>query len=321
MTLTEQLDNLYTTTWQHMKQTAIDNFFDASPFWFWMKDKGKLEEVSGGRFLTDPLVYDENDNITWFGRGGTVKMNDTEFLTVSQWDWRYLATSVVRFGVDDQQNSGKAQIFSLMNSKLENANNALINELETCLFQGSGAATLSIDGLQHLVADDPTAAATVGGIAQNTYSWWRNKTNNMTGVSFATSGVDRMRTMLNDCSQNFKMDAPDIIVTGQTVYEYYEDEGLDYYRIQNNKLADMGFHNISFKGIPMIWSPSCGTRMYFLNTNYLKYKYDPRMFFDMTAWKDIPEQVNDRVAQIAISGSFTTSRRKVMGVIHTIDTP
>ena len=34
-TLTEQLDNLYTTTWQNMKSVVGDNIFDATPFWFW----------------------------------------------------------------------------------------------------------------------------------------------------------------------------------------------------------------------------------------------------------------------------------------------
>lgn len=319
-TLTESLDNLYTTTWQHMKDTVVDNIFDASPLWFWLKEKGKLKSVSGGRYLTDPLAYAENDNVVWFRRGGTVPMNDKEFLTTSKWDWRYLAASVVRFGVDDQQNRGKMQIINLMNQKLENAKNTIINTLEDALFQGSGSATDSIDGLQLLVADDPTTATDVGDIDQSTNTWWRNKTNNMNAVSFATSGVSRMRTMVNDCSQNLKMDTPDIIVTGQTVYEYYEDEALDYYRITNNKLAEMGFQNQTFKGIPMVWSPSCGLRMYFLNTNYITFKYDPMMFFDMTEWKAIPEQIQDRVAQIVLAGAFTISRRKVMGVIYNINT-
>jgi len=31
VTLTEDLDNLYTTTWQNMKDTVLDQFFDATP--------------------------------------------------------------------------------------------------------------------------------------------------------------------------------------------------------------------------------------------------------------------------------------------------
>lgn len=320
-TLTESLDNLYTTTWQNMKSTVRDQIFDASPFWFWLKEKGKLKTVEGGRFLTEPLQYAKNDNVSWIGKGGTVALNDFEHLTISQWNWRYLVGSIVRFGVDDQQNRGKNRIINLMMSKLDNTQNSLISEMESRLFAAGGSATAGIDGLQLLCADDPTASTSVGAINQNTYSWWRNQETDLTGSSFAANGVAAMRTMLNNCGNNLKMDFPDIILSGQTPFEWYEDVNLGYYQITNNKLADAGFMNQSFKGLPMVWSPSCAdSRMYFLNTDYIYFQYDPMMNFDMTEWKPIPDQVNDRAAQIVLAGAFTVARRRCQGVIHTIDT-
>lgn len=283
--LTEILDNLYTTTWQNMKGTVSDQIFDATPFWFWLKDKGKLRTEEGGRFITEPLQYDKNDNISWIGKGGTVQLNDFEFLTVATYYWRYLVASMVRFGVDDQQNRGKNQIINLMNSKMENTQNALVSELETRLAAASGTSDNAIDGLQHIVADDPTASLTVGGIDQSTAAnaWWRNKTKNMTGLSFVSVGIANMRTMLNNCMNNLKMDAPDLLLSGQTPYEMYEDAVLDFYRVTNNKLADAGFQNQTFKGIPMAWSPSISNqRLYFLNTRFFSFVYDPMMNFDMT---------------------------------------
>lgn len=321
LTLTESLDNLYTTTWQNMKSTVRDQIFDATPFWFWLKEKGKLKTVEGGRFLTEPLQYAKNDNVQWIGKGGVVPLNDFEHLTIAQYNWRYLVGSIVRFGVDDQQNRGKNQIINLMMSKLDNTQNSLVSEMETRLFGASGSADDAIDGLQLLSADDPTTSTNVGAINQSTYSWWRNQTKTMTGSSFAANGVSEMRTMLNNCGNNLKMDFPDIILSGQTPFEWYEDVNLGYYQITNNKLADAGFINQTFKGIPMVWSPSCAdTRMYFLNTNFIYFQYDPMMNFDMTEWKPIPDQVNDRAAQIVLAGSMTVARRRCQGVIHTIDT-
>jgi len=313
---------IQTTDTYWLKTSVADQIFDATPFWFWLKDKGHLKTEEGGRFITEPLQYDKNDNIKWIGKGGTVPLNDFEFLTVAQYFWRYLVASIVRFGVDDQQNRGKNQIINLMNSKLENTQNGLVSEMESRLFAASGAADIAIDGLQLLVADDPTASATIGGIDQSTNTWWRNKTKNMTGLSFAANGVAEMRTMLNNTMNNLKMDAPDIILSGQTPYEFYEDIVLDHYRVTNNKLADAGFQNQTFKGIPMVWSPSCSNqRMYFLNTKFIYFVYDPMMYFDMTEWKPIPDQVNDRAAQIILAGAFTIARRRCQGVLHTIDTP
>ena len=317
--LTEAIDNLYTSTWQHMKGNAIDNIFDSTPFWFWMRDKGRLRTQSGGRHILEPLEYAKNDGVKFLGKGGTVSLNDREFLTEALYDWRYLVAPLVRFGVDDQVNRGKTKILSLIEAKLANAENSLVDTLETTLFAGVGAAGGAFDGLQHLVQDDPTSSTVVGSINQSTNSWWQNQQHDLTGESFATAGVDEMRTLLNECANNRMKDRPDILVAGQVPFEYYEDAALAKLEIQNTRLAELGFDHQTFKGIPMIWSPACGLRIYFLNTRFLSFVYDPVMFFDMTEWKAIPEQVNDRAAQIATACTTTTSRRRVQGVLHTID--
>jgi len=317
-TLSEALDNLYTTTWQNMRDKVADQIFNATPFWFWLKKNNKFRTVRGGRFLTEPLRYAKSDKVVFITKGGTVTLNDTEFLTVAKDEWRYLVDSIVRFWVDDQQNSGQHQIVSLMNAKLDNSRDSLIDQIETSLFASAGTA--EFNGLQNLVADDPTTG-TVEGINAATYSWWRNQFKNLTGLSWSVNGVDEMRTLYNSCSKHQGQDTPDIIVSGQTPYEYYEDSVMDQKQIVNKTLGDAGFSNIQFKGVPMVWSPACAnTRMYFLNTKFLTFVYDPAFNFEMTEWKTIPDQVNDRAAQIVLAGNLMTSRRKVHGVIFNIDT-
>jgi hypothetical protein len=319
LTLTEQLDNLYTTTWEHRKGQAHDNIFTATPFWFWLKEKGKFRTEQGGRFIMEPLEYAKNDNVSWITKGDSVSLNSHEFLTESKWDWRYFVGSLVRFGIDDQQNRGRAAIMKLMTRTLDNMENSMIDSLETRLFGAQTGDT--IEGLQNLVPDSPSSSEDAGGVDPSTYTWFRNQATTMTGLSFSVYGVNKMRTMLNDCMNNRAQDRPDIIVTGQTPYEYYEDETLEQKQIVNKTLGDAGFQNIEFKGIPMIWSPSCAaTRMYFLNTNFLYFLYDPMMNFDMTEWKPIPDQVQDRAAQIILACAFIVTRRLCQGVLHTIDT-
>lgn len=324
--LTEYLDNLYTTTWQNMQSEVADNIFNAAPLWFWLKDGGRLVPENGGRFLTEPLEYDKNDSVTWIGKGGSVALNDYEFLTVAKYDWKYLVASMVRFGQDDQQNRGKNMIINFMNAKMENTKNALITELETALFGASGTAagpgaSNRFDGLQLQVPDDPTVSgSTLGGIDPSVYTWWRSQTASLSGKSFATYGISYLRTLINSCQLNRKQDRPDILVSGQSQYEYYEDGLLSYYRITDNKLGDAGFENIKFKGIPWVWSPSCVGRIYAINTKFIKVKYDPMMFFTATEWKPIPNQVNDRAAQIISAMSMCMSRRLCHGVLTSVTT-
>ena len=318
-TLSEAVDNLYTTTWYNMKSNVVDQIYNGSPFWFWMREKKRMKSFEGGRFVQLPLRYATANNIAYVGRGGTVAINDQEFVTTAQYEWRYLTASIVRYGVDDQKNRGKNQIINYAEAKLGNAKDGLANQLESSLFTAQSG--MAINGLPDLVANDPTATATIGGIAQNTYTWWRNKAQNMTGLSFAVHGLQEMRTLFNECGTNLEGQYPDIIVSAQSVYEFYEDLVTEQKRIVNQKLGDAGFENVQFKGVPMIWSPSApAQRLYMLNTKYLYMIYDPQYYFEMTEWKAIPNQVNDRAAQIVAAINLVTDRRIVHGVMHTIDT-
>ena len=319
-TLTESLDNMYTSTWQNMKKKTQDQVFDASPVWFWLRQHGAFESVPGGRFLTEPLSFAKSDNVKWFNKGGTFSLSAKQFLTVAVYHWRYLGDSIVRFGIEEQQNSRKNEILSLMKSKMNMSKETLIDTLETRL-AGTGG-TDEMHGFQDIIAIDPTVtAATLGQIDPSVDPWWRNQTKNMTGISFAARGPNEMLSMMNTCSNNLRQDTPNIIFSGQVPWEMYWDATLEQKRIVNKTLGDAGFQNVEFNGTPLVWSGKFSdTEMYFTTTKHLKVKYDPRMFFDMTEWKAIPEQPNDRAAQIVTAIQLATGRRRVHGVLHTIDT-
>jgi hypothetical protein len=302
-----------------MKSTVVDNIYDGSPFWFWMKANGMLESVRGGRWLSEPLRFAKSDNVQYVTKGSSVALVDKEFLTTAKDEWRYLVDVITRYGVDEQQNAGKNQILSLLNAKLANSNDSLADEMETRVLGSAG--TNQFNGLQDIVASDPTAAP-LHGIDGNVETWWQNQFQTMTGASFAGAGdgLGKMFAMVALCSQNLRQDAPDIILAGRLPFQYYWTETITQRRIHNKTLGDAGFQNIEFMGIPMVWSPQGSTNMYFLNTRFLKFKYDPAMNFDMTEWKAIPSQINDRVAQVILAGNLMTSRRRVHGVIFLIDT-
>ena len=332
-TLSETLDNLYTTTWQNMKGDVADQIFDGSPLWFWLRQHDGLKKEIGGRFVTEPVRYAGSGNLTYVKKGSAVPLSDKEFLTIAYDNWRYLADSIVRFGVDDHQNRGKNMILSLMDAKLSNSRDSLTDEMET-RFCGT-AGTDQFNGLVDIVAADPTTGTLHGINSAAGYStWWRNQymdyDTTWSGTDFTGDGDDVMNNMVNKCSKGLRTESPNIIACGQGVWEAYFVTTIAQRRVTNKTLGDAGFQNIEFRGIPMVWSPqiaptnggpvAAGNKgvMYMLNTRYLKFKYDPSVFFDMTEWKSIPEQVNDRVAQIILAGNLMTSRRRALGVIFDI---
>lgn len=312
-TLTEQFDNLYTSTWQDMRTEAVDNIFDATPFYYYLRRKGGIKRIEGGRWIGIPLLYGKNTQTKWMKKGGTVDLAEDEILTTARDVWRYLAISLVRFWVDELQNRGKHQIINLVSTKIENAKLSGIDLLETALFTAQSGD--SMNGLPDVVA---TSAATFMGIARGTYTWWDNSRKTATG-SFAVYGLSDMRNLFNTCSKNSSQDTPDIIVTGQTPYEWYDDEVLEQKQIVNKTLADAEFIYLQFMGKPLLWCPSGpADAMYFLATKYLEFVIDSAADFDMTEWKAIPNQTNDRAAQLLTACNLVTRRSRCLGVLHTM---
>jgi len=309
-TLTEQLDTLYSTTWQSMRDKAVDQIYNARPFWWWMNTNGRRSPQSGGRFIGIQLNYAKNDTVKSIGRFGTVPINPQDPLTTAIYNWRYVAGSVQRGWIDDQQNSGEYEIIDRVQVDLDNLILSLQDELARQLFAPTPGA-LDIEGLPVHVSATP-ATGSVGGLDANALTWWRNQQMAASGP-MADALLADMRKLTRLVAEG--VDYPDLLLTTPEVFEAYEATVAEFYQLTNRKASDAGFENFSFKGITLFWDGTVPAgQMYALNSRYLTVKYDPRVEFAMTEWKQIPNQL-DRVAQIVWAGNLCSSQRRRQGVL------
>lgn len=273
----------YTSTWAYRRPGVTEQAFLKTPFIYWMREKGRVEHISGHRRIEIDLEYGSNETIRWLNKGGTVPMQDNELLTKAYEDWKYVAVSVMRWMTEDQQNRAKAQIINLVSTKLNTAERSLYEDMErVCFADGTGAD--EPNGLQNLISATPTTGI-VHGINRATAGneWWRNQQKTSTGAA-AVYLVSDMRTCLNDIIKYSRSEIKDIfMVTDQTSFELYEDVMLEMKVLQNTKLADAGFDTIQYRGRPIMWMPSAPAgNMYFINPNYLKLVCDESYFMEMT---------------------------------------
>lgn len=319
-TRTEQLDDMYTSTWNNRKTEVTDQIFTATPLFKWLKAKGAITlNGTGGRYLEIPLSYAKNETVTSLDKGDTISISDTKFLTVAQFEWKFVAGSIVRYYTDDAKNKSKQQHLSLANAKIDNLQRSMTDKFETFMFgDGTGNGSKDPDGLGNIIAASPTSG-TVGNISRTTYSWWRNQQAGSTG-SAAIYLLSDMRSLFNVCGNGQDTDLPDGIVTTRAVYEYYEDEVTEQKSIVNQTSGDAMLLSVTFKGVPVIWSSQCPTGyMYFLNSKFIGLNVDPDINMTMTEWKTIPNQL-DRVAQIIWKGNVIASRCASLGVLTGITT-
>jgi len=309
---------MYTTTWAYRRKEATAQAFQKTPFIFWLRERGRIQNISGYRRIEIPLEYGSNETIRWIEKGDTVPLTEGELATMAYEDWRYVAVTIMRWLSDEQKNRSKAQIINQQTMKLGAAERALYEEFERAMF-ADGTGSKEPNGLQNLIDATPNTARTVHGIAQTTNTWWKNQQKTSTGAA-SLYLVSDMRTCFNDILKYSKAEMQDItMVTDQDTFELYEEEGYEQRQFTNNKLFDAGFDTLQFRGRPMMWAPSAPSgNMYFINVAYLSLVCDEGYWMTMTDWKSIPNQPFDRTAQIVCTLNMVTTRRVVLKVLTSI---
>jgi hypothetical protein len=309
VSLTEQFDTLYSTTWQLMREEVVDNIFKATPLYYWLSSKQRIRRETGGRWIGVQLMYAKNTTVATLGPGGVVDITPQDPMTTAKYDWRWLAGSVVRLFAEDHMNAGQKQIMNLVQAKLKNLELSLIDKLELMAFgDGTGNGGLDFDGIANLVGT--TAGLTVGGINSTTQTWWDNQRR----TYVPGNGIRaEMTTMYNNVSVG--NDHPTLLLTTQGIFEMYETSLTNILRVDSNKMGDAGFEALGFKGAAITFAPSgVATNVYFLNERYLEMVVESGADFVMTDWKPIPNQL-DRVAQVVTQGDIVTSNRRMQGVL------
>lgn len=115
---------------------------------------------------------------------------------------------------------------NLLEDKTEDIGEQLLRGLNT-MFWGDGTADAAgFAGIQSIIVDDPTAAASVGGIAQATNTWWRNRSNVGSPVtSAATNGGVLMQFLQEEMRQLRRYGpGPNLILAGSDFIGALETE-------------------------------------------------------------------------------------------------
>lgn len=315
-TWSQVVDSMFTSTWAKRRAGATEQAFLKTPFIYWLREKGRVENVRGYRRIEIPLNYGSNDSVRWIDKGDTVPLVDAELTTMAYEDWKYASVTIMRWFTEDQKNRGQAAAINMVTTKLNSAERALYEELERVMF-ADGSGSKEPNGLQNIISATPTTGI-LHGINRATagQEWWRNQQKTSTGAA-ALYLVSDMRTCLNDVIKYSRAEIKDIaIVTNQTVFELYEDVCLDMKILSNTMMAEAGFDTIQYRGRPIMWCPSAPSgNMYFVNSNYYKLVCDEDYFMEMTAWKEIPDQPFDKAAQIVCTLNAVTDRPIVQKVL------
>jgi len=180
-------------------------------------------KTMGGR-LAEVFLNFETGTTAQTVRGfQTLNTDVAEGPTISSQPFAYYTYFVAQSGEEAAENTGMMKRLDIQRSRQTQEVRGLCRYMEGHL-QGTNTDITKgsqdqFSGIQHKISTTPTTSVVVQGLNQSTYVPWRNIVNASVG-SFASGGLDAMRTFYLDLSGQNADEPPDLYMTTPTVAGY-----------------------------------------------------------------------------------------------------
>ena len=319
---TPNWSEIMTTTLESRTKKLADNVTKNNAILNRLNKRGKVKPVSGGRVIAQELNYAENSTYKRYSGYETLNISPSEVFTAAEFDWKQAAVAISISGLEQLQNSGPEAMIDLLESRIENAEQTMQNNLSADFYSdGTADGGKQIGGLQLLVADTPTSG-TVGGINRASWAFWRNQSYDATtdgGAAVTAANITKyMNTLYLRCSRG--NDHPDLIIADNNYYQAYWESLQAIQRVTSSDMAEAGFQALKFMNSDVVFDGGYGgaapsNHMYFLNTNYIFWR--PHRDRNMVPLNPDRFAVNQdaMVKLIAVAGNMTMSNAFLQGVL------
>lgn len=191
-----------------------------------------------------------------------------ENLAYSKWDWKSTneTCSIPYYLLDQAQGEFAKQ--DVIKAEIQSTVDSIVESLALQLAgDGTGNGGKDLMGIPGIIST--TAGLTVGEIDSSTYTWWDNYRNTSVG-SFSSNGLRELSKAIRAVERGSVTDKVDLIVAGSDVYGYMEDKAHSSLFQTNNRLGELGFDALNFKGRDVIHDPTItSTSIYGINTKHM----------------------------------------------------
>jgi hypothetical protein len=313
------LSELITTTLRNRSGKIADNVSKGNAILSKLREKGAWVPATG-RTIVQELEYSEG-NFEWYSGYETLNITPPDVISAAEFDWKQGAGTVSINGLESEvQNVGKEAIINLLSARIKNAENTMKNNVTTGMYSdGTGSGGKQIGGLQSLVADAPSTG-TVGGINRANFSFWRNQAYDATTDGGAAATSANIQKYMNEVFllSSRGNDKPDLIVADKAYYKLFWESMQAIQRVTSTEKAVAGFESLAYaNNVPVVYEDSSGisaNHMYFLNTDYLQFRYAPnRLFAPMSQREAINQDAS--VHMILFAGNLASSNCSLQGVL------
>lgn len=316
------LGDLVVSTLAKWDNTLADTITNEHPVLNKMASKGNVTPTSSGREIYEPIIYGDNPSVKWFDNYEVfTPPTDQNVLDAAVYQWKQQGGFISISGKEEIMNSGAEQKVSFITARIKQLLAQLKNDAGQSIYSlGTGSGGKELGGLQLLVADNPAAAGTVGGIDQVANPFWRNQANTSVTGTAATIG-DAIKVAMNKMTlqQSVGTEKPDLITMDATAYAAYEGTLQQLTRFNQTNKADAGFNAISFQGADVVYDAYCPAgHIYMLNTDTLFLRAVPSRMWTRGEKRTIQNADYDVIPVWFMGNLVTNNRRRNAVITYTV---
>jgi hypothetical protein len=306
------LSELQAMTDDYIKnEMPVDIYFTSNVLLFKLLSLGKT--YPGGKKIQTNLEYDMSHTGP-YGPRSELPIAKKEILNAAFFEYAAYYAALTIDMDDELINSGSLAIVNLVTAKLNNAAKSIRKRMAQDIYKlRSTAITDSGDinarpftGLGDLF--NTSSSTAYGEIKEDDMTLW--KPNVEAGAK--TMSYALMQEMRRTASiDNGNEGKPNLYVTTNVLQDAFERTLQIQARYSDQKLLDVGFNNILFKGAPIVDDDLCTANyIYGFNTQFLDVLTHVKRNFTKPEWKSPIRQPDTATANIRWAGNLVCSNRK-----------
>jgi hypothetical protein len=354
--ITTYLDSVFSLSLANYRKTLTDNIGSTNAVLYdLMKSDAYETAEGGGTYFAEDLMYGLAP-ADWYSGYDTLSTMPTDGISQAIYEWRQMASPISYNMKEVIQNEKK--IIDLVKSRIKQSemgiqeawaqaflwgnypNGGLLTDIRT------STVTLArgIECLPRLISYNTSGssgtALTVGGLNENTNSWWRNHYTTSTASTYSAFMYE-LENMYNLCALGTG-GAPTHMLMDQTTYQLFIHAYFSVYKANPDALdgaypfVGKKFLNakvIMDDKIPDAYTGAPGTETggvvdpatmtygtcYFVNSKFFKIRYHADRDFEPLRdengkWFVKPINGDSRIGHIGWMGNVTVNNRRKQGV-------
>jgi len=252
------LTNYVASTMDKYRKGFADGVHDTCPLLYVLKRRGNMRVEDGGNQFHTSVSLDKS-NTTFYDPTSDAVMHRTNDVKSGQfkgtvYDWNFLTTKIIINAKEKFLNTGRSAIFNLGRAKISQAKESLAEVIDDNIFDSDANSASAFMGLDLLCTDDGTGV--YGGLDPGdggVYAAWTNQ--HVDGMA----NYSDMAEKLGELWRKLKIvkAIPRVIVMTGDGYGAYEAVGQNQAKFTDQKLLDLGFAELTYKGIPIYFTDKC----------------------------------------------------------------